>query len=84
MSSLLAVDRYRSRESILTDASIPDSLFSKLSEAESSTTEPPQTGTNKLAQSSHSKGGLSEILSRPAPDPARELKIPSRVVFAFR
>lgn len=65
-SSLSAADSVQSRGSTLTDASMPDSLFSKLSDAESSITEP---------RSSRSKGVLSEILSRPVSDPIRELKI---------
>ena len=76
-----AMDRSPSEGSTLTNASMHDSLFSKLSEAESSITEPAQTSTEALASGVYSKGGsadaLPDILFGPASDPARELKHPT-------
>ena len=76
-SSPLAMDRYPSQGSTLTDASVPDSLFSRLSEAESFNTEPPQMSTDASPWGSHPKAALADILSRPVPDPIRKLKHPS-------
>ena len=78
MNSPSALDHYPSQGSTLTEDSVSDSLFSRLSEAESSSTEPPYTSTDAPSWGSHPKGALSDILSHPAPDPARELKYPTR------
>jgi len=78
MSFPLAMDRPPSQGSTLTDTSTRDSLFSKLSGAESSVTELAQTSTEALAQASHSKDGKTDdfpdsFFSR-VPDHVRELK----------
>jgi len=79
--------RSPSQDSTLTDSSLPDSLFSKLSEAESHITEPPVTSTDALAPVSCSKGestdALSDILFSPALNPPiRELKHPAHTAIA--
>ena len=79
----LAMKRPPSQESTLTDTSLPDSLFSKLSEAseaESHITEPPRTSADVPARASCSKGestdALPDIFFSPALDRIRELKHP--------
>ena len=72
------MDRPPSQGSTLTDTSAHDSLFSKLSEAESSITEPDRTSIDALASDSHSKGEstdtLPDILSGLTSDPACKLR----------
>ena len=72
-----------SQESTLTNTSLPDSLFTKLSEAseaESNITEPPRTSADVLAWANCSKGestdALPDIFFSPALDRIRELKHP--------
>jgi len=57
------VDRPPSQESTLTDTSTSDSLFSKLSAAESSATEPSKTSTDALGWGSRSKGDDARALT---------------------
>jgi len=72
---VIPMKRPPSQESILTDTSLPDSLFSKLSEAseaESHITEPPRTSPDVLAWVSCSKGestdAIPDIFFSPALD----------------
>jgi len=69
---LLAMDRPPSQGSTLTDTSAHDSLFSKLSEAESSITESDQTSIDALVPDVHSKGGSTDTLPDFPPGPASD------------
>jgi hypothetical protein len=79
----LAMERPPSLDSTLTDTSLPDSLFSKLSEAseaESHITGTPLKSIDALVRVSCSKGestdALPDILFSPVLDHIRELKHP--------